>query len=118
MLKTNNAPIDKDLVIPKGTTKAYEVQIAKNNMPEDITGWTIIFMVKTKMSDDDGDAIINKTITTHSEPTQGKSLIRLEIADTDIPPKSYYYAVKFIDDQTPENVGVIVRGKITIERTV
>jgi hypothetical protein len=118
MLLPNVAPIDKDLVIPKGTTKAYEIQISKNGGAQDITGWTIIFMMKTRMIDSDGEAIINKTITTHSDPTQGKSLIRLEITDTDITPKSYYYAIKFIDDQSPENIGIIVRGKLTIERTV
>jgi hypothetical protein len=118
MLNTNTAPIDKDLVIPKGTTKAYEVQITKNGMSEDITDWTIIFIVKEKMGDPDTSAIINKTITVHSEPTSGKSLIRLEIVDTDIPAKSYYYAVKFTDDEALPNTGIIVRGKLTIERTV
>lgn len=118
MLLPNVAPIDKDLVIPKATTKAYEVQITKNGGSQDITGWTIVFMVKEKMTDTDGDAIINKIITVHFDPLNGKSLIRLETTDTDIPAKSYYYAVKFTDDEALPNTGVIVRGKLTIERTV
>jgi len=116
MLTPNIAPIDKDLIIPKGMTKAYEVQITKNNAVENITGWTIIFIVKEKLGDDDGEAIINKEITTHSDAINGKSLIRLESADTDITPKSYYYSVKFIDVESPANKGVIVRGRITIEK--
>jgi hypothetical protein len=114
----NIAPIDKDLIIQKGMTKAYEVQITKNNTNVDITGWTIIFIVKNKLTDPDNDAIINKEITVHSEPTQGKSLIRLESTDTDITPKSYYYAVKFQDTESPVNKGVIIRGRLTVEKIV
>jgi len=117
MLNTEVAPIYKDLIIQQGMTKAYEVQITKNGQAENITGWTIIFIVKTKLGDPDSSAVINKEITDHSDASNGKSLIRLEGEDTDITPKSYYYSVKFIDDEDPENKGVIVRGKITVEKT-
>ena len=112
----NTAPIDQNLVIPRGMTKAYEVQITKDGTATDITGWTMIFIIKNNLTDKDEDAVINKEITTHSDPTAGKSLIRLESTDTDIPAKSYYFSVKFIDDETPANKGVIVRGRLTIER--
>lgn len=114
----NVAPVDKDLVIQKGMSRAYEVRITKDDVVEDITGWTIIFMVKKNLTDSDAEAVINKTITAHSDPTQGKSLIRLNPTDTDIPARSYYYSIKFIDNESPANKGVIVRGRLTIERVV
>lgn len=115
-MSCNIAPVDKDLIVQKGQTKAYEVQITKDNVPEDITGWTIIFIAKTNLTDSDDKAVIDKTITDHSDPTQGKSLIRLESTDTDITPKSYFYSIKFIDVEDPANKGVIVRGRITVEK--
>ena len=116
MLTPNVTPLDKDLIIQRAMTKAYEVQITKNGGSVDITGWTIIFMVKDKMGDT--VSVINKTIANHSDPVNGKSLIRLETTDTDIAPKSYFYAVKFQDNDALPNTGIIVRGKLTIERTV
>jgi len=117
MINSNTTPIDLDLKIPKGTTKAYEIQIFKNDLAEDITDWTITLIVKEKMSDPDTSAIINEEASL-SDATSGKALIRLETTDTDITPKSYYYAIKFEDDQSPANVGIIIRGRLTIEKTV
>lgn len=112
----NTAPIDKDLVIQKGMTKAYEVQITKDGTAEDITGWTLTFIVKEKLGDPDDSAVIEKIVTTHSDPLNGKSLIRLESTDTNIATKSYYYTLKFEDVEDPVNKGVIVRGRITVEK--
>jgi len=112
----NIAPVTQDLIIQRGMSRAYEVQITKDGVYTDITGWTVIFIVKTSLTDSDDKAVINKEITDHSDPTNGKSLVRLESTDTDITAKSYYYSVKFIDDETPTNKGVIVRGRLTIER--
>jgi hypothetical protein len=117
MINLNTAPVDLDLKIPKATTKAYELQIYKNGSAVDIIGWTITLIVKEKMSDPDSSAIINENASL-SDATSGKALIRLETVDTDIAPKSYYYAVKFTDIESPANVGIIVRGRLNIEKTV
>ena len=115
MINLNTAPVDLDLKIPKATTKAYELQIYKNGSAVDITGWTITIVVKEKMTD--VADIINEEASL-SDATSGKALIRLEIEDTDIAPKSYWYAIKFEDIESPANVGIIVRGRLTIEKTV
>jgi hypothetical protein len=117
MLHPNTAPIDTDLFIQKGTTKAYEVQFKKNGTAIDITGWTVFFTVKEHMSDTDAHAIIKKTLTTHSDPTAGITLIRLETEDTDITPNSYYYDLVVQDNSSPVNRAVILRGRLTIEKT-
>jgi hypothetical protein len=117
MINLNTAPVDLNLNIPKGTTKAYEIQLFKNGAVEDITDWTITLVVKEKMTDPDSSAIINEEASL-SDATSGKALIRLETVDTDIAPKSYFYAIKFEDDQSPANVGIIIRGRLTIEKTV
>jgi len=112
----NIAPINKELTIQRGMTKAYEVQIIKDGTAEDITGWTITFIVKNKLGDADASAVIEKIVTDHSDPLNGKSLIRLEATDTDITAKSYYYSLKFTDVEDPVNKGVIIWGRINIEK--
>lgn len=117
MININTAPVDLNLIIQRGMTKVYELQLYKNGIAENITGWVITFIVKEKMADPDSSAIINKEASL-SDATSGKALIRLEAEDTDFPPKSYYYNIKFIDTQTPANMGIIIRGRFTIEKTV
>lgn len=117
MTNLNLAPVDKDLKILKGATKAYEVQISKDNVIEDITGWTVTFIAKEKMSDPDSSAVINIEAT-YSDATDGKALIRLETSDTDLTPGHYLYAIKFSDDESLPNSGIIVRGRLTIENSV
>jgi len=117
MANLNSAPVKLDLFIPRGTTKSYEVQLYRDGALVDITDWTITFIMKEKMSDPDSSAIINEEASL-SDATSGKALIRLEVEDTDIAPKNYYYAIKFEDDLTPANVGIIIFGRLTIEKTV
>jgi len=119
MTYDNIIPVDQDLSIPKGTTKLYEIQVQQDGVPINITGWVVFFTVKEFMIDTDANAKIKKTITVHSDPTNGKTVISLTETDTDITPKSYYYDITIQDDDTaePENRFVILRGRLTIERT-
>ena len=69
------------------------------------------------MSDADTDAIIKKTITTFESGTAGIALISLSTTDTDITPKSYYYDITFQTADVPASRAVILRGRLTIEKT-
>ena len=117
MYSDNIVPIEQDLTIPKNTTKSYEIRIQQNGVPIDITGWIVFFTVKERMIDGDDKAIIKKTITSHTDPTQGKTIISLTDTDTDKSPKSYYYDITIQDDSAVDNRFVILRGRFTIERT-
>ena len=113
-----NAPIYQNLEIVQKTTHIYEVQFKKNGVYQDITDWTVFFTVKTKLSDEDNFAIIKKTITSHTDAENGKTLIELTPVDTDITPKSYYYDIKYKDNSSPANIGVIIQGRLTITKIV
>jgi len=112
------APLTKNLEIVQKTTKIYEVQFTKNGAVLDITGWTVFFTLKEKMTDTDAEAVIKKTITTHADAINGKTLVELTSVDTDITPKSYVFDLKYKDDESPANIGVIVQGKLTVTRIV
>ena len=112
------APIAKNLELVQSTTKIYEVQFKKDGTNLDITGWTIFFTAKDKMTDTDGEAVIKKTITVHTDAVNGKTTIELTASDTNVNPKSYVFDIKYKDDCSPANIGVIIQGKLTVTRIV
>ena len=106
----------KDLEIIKKTTKIYELIFKKNGAYKDITDWTIYFTVKSNMNDTDASAKISKTVTSHSDPTNGITLITLDPTDTDLDAGNYYFDIGFKDDESQE--GVLFQGKLKIVEAV
>jgi len=107
--------ICKNLMVPRKTSRGYELIFSKNGMAIDITDWTIYFTAKKRMEDADNDAVIKKDITSHSDPTNGKSLIQLTTDDTDLQ-GSYFFDIKYKDDIG--NAGILVDGRILFKETV
>lgn len=57
----------------------------------DITGGTVFFTVKKRLSQTDAQAAIQKEVTSHSDPTNGQTRVALSKTDTDITPGVYKY---------------------------
>ncbi len=83
-----------ELTIIWGNTKTYNLTITDGTNPIDITGATVFFTIKKNLEDSDDDAIIKKDITSHTDPTQGKTSITLSDTDTAIEPDTYFYDIK------------------------
>lgn len=62
-----------------------------------ITGYTVFFTAKTNENDADADAVISKTVTTHTNPTSGVTAITLSDTDTNIDPGIYLYDLQIKD---------------------
>ena len=105
----------KNLVMLKRSTRAFELIFTKDSVALDITGWTIYFTAKTKMEDPDTEAGINKVITPPN-PKTGKVLIELTADNTDLEPKNYWYAIDYKDDD--DNEDTLFSGKLTIRKSV
>ena len=61
----------------------------------DITGYTYFFTMKTLRDDTDADALIQKVVTAHTDPTNGKTTISIDAADTaSIAPGAYFYDIQ------------------------
>lgn len=62
----------------------------------DITGQTVFFTVKKSPggSEDDSDAVIQKTITAFDDPTNGKGTLVLDSTDTNVELGNYVYDFK------------------------
>ena len=84
----------------------------------DITGYTLFFTVKTLANLDNADtsALIQKSITSHTDPTHGESLITLTSTDTDQTAGTYYYDIQI---KSPSgNISSCVKGEFIIEQDV
>lgn len=104
-----------NLEIPQGSTKAYELEFTENNLAKDITNWSVYFAVKENMEDADSAAKISKIITSHLDPTNGKTLVELSSSDTDLL-GSYYYSFDYKTDDGDE--GVLFHGRINFVKSV
>lgn len=63
----------------------------------DITGCTVFFTVKKRLSDLDADAVLNKTISSHSDPTHGITYVPISHSDSLLDAHGYKYDLKLID---------------------
>lgn len=89
------------LSIIRQTDNNIKVNFTENGEPVDITGMAILFTVKSQCnisSSDDKDALIQKDITEHTDPTQGETELVLTNEDTNIEAGKYYYDIRLVKD--------------------
>ena len=63
----------QNLTIFKKSTKVYKLTFKKDGTVTDITGSTVYMTVKKNVEDSDAEAIINKTVTSHSDAARANS---------------------------------------------
>ena len=87
------------ITIIRGTDNSVATTIKLNGTAIDITGYTVLFTVKKRddISKSDDSAIIQKTITEHTDPTTGQTTINLTNTDTDIEQGQYYWDIRLIN---------------------
>lgn len=56
-----------------------------------ITGYTVFLTVKNRLGDADADALISETVSSHTDPTNGITVITLDNSQTDVDEGSYFY---------------------------
>lgn len=87
----------EDIFFYKNNTVTIDVTITDGNGdPIDLTGGKLYFTMKNSFNEDDSEAAIQKSVTSHTDPTNGQSRITLSKDDTDVPPKKYLYDITFI----------------------
>jgi len=107
-----------ELSIYEGEDKTWTVTIVDSAGDAiDITGYTFLFVVKTKIDDSDSDAVISKEITSHSDPTNGVTQIAIDSSDTANISGKYVYDYQWIDSTTKRRV-VLKKAEFNIEQRV
>lgn len=84
--------------------------------PQDITGWTFYFTLKSKIGNADADAEVKKDVSLHSNPTGGQTAIELTASDTANLLGQYTYDIEFL--KPDGTVTTIVEDKITFLQSV
>jgi len=105
------------LSIKRGDTWSRTIYFEdEDGVAIDITGWTVFFTVKAKADDLDAAAVISKTITVFTDPTNGEAGISLTSTDTNQTIGSYLF-----DIQVKTNLAEIItvlEGILTITKDI
>lgn len=105
------------LEVYRGDSKTYELEfLDEQGNKLDLTNVEITFTVKRSVYDDDSQAIIQKTITSHTDPINGITRINLSPQDTDQPDGVYVFDIQMKDSLG--NVKTLVVGKFYIKPDV
>ena len=88
-----------NITLKRGDDFIATITLKVDNTPVDITGYTFFFTVKKRNDNvvNDSTALIQKIITSHTDPTNGITTLDLSNTDTDITPGEYFYDVQYKD---------------------
>lgn len=107
-------PARYNIDIVRGDTKTFALNFTSDgNTPINITGWTIYYTVKRRLEDLDVDAVIRKTITTHTNPTGGQTEIVLLNTDTqNLETETFWHDIQVKD--TNNKINTIAFGTFNV----
>jgi hypothetical protein len=80
----------------------------------DLTNKTVIFTMKENMFDE--DYVIQKRITSHTDPTEGKTRVVLDHDDTNVTPKYYFFDLQVVS--STGKVTSIPRGQVRVMQDI
>lgn len=103
------------LAIYAGDRKVINVTVTRNGAAEPLTDKTLLFAVKPSVTSSDDDNVIEKAVTEHTDPANGKTQIVLTPDDTAVAAGSYVYGIRVVDGENPTTYVV---GKCVIKAPV
>ncbi len=83
---------------------------------KDITNWTIWFTMKEKPTATDGNAVVQKKVTSHTDPTKGETEVDVSSSDLEDSSGNYYYDFQYKDDSG--DIVTFLLGEISIEQGI
>ena len=105
-----------NLIRSQGSTLGYEVPFTKDKIAIDITTFKVYFTLKNKKEDLDSEALINKTVESHSAPLNGKALIEFIVGDTVDLLGNFYFSIEYKDTSEKYGEDVLFEGRMTITK--
>ena len=97
----------------RGDTENIKIVVSRNGTPIDITGASIVFMMKKSITDLDPQAVITKSAEL-TNPNAGEAVIILSSTDTAIEAGRYYYDIQLTD--IAENVSTLMCTTVEVKR--
>ena len=117
----SDLPVTKqNLILYKGKTSRWELVFNDDGAAIDISLWIIYLTIKATRNTSDANAVLKKTITTHTDPISGTTEIYLSKTDTNIAEGSYVYSIEYNDGETGTNLDEkpLMEGNLTVIRPV
>lgn len=107
---------NQSLEIVRGNDKTWNLVFDDGTDPINITGATIRFTVKANKKDTDSEALIQKTITSHTDAAAGETSIVLTQADTTIEPGEYFYDIQY--ETSGGVVTTVLLGTLEVQQNI
>ena len=93
--------MDNRLRIVRGDTIPFNLTITDtDDLPVNITGFTLFFTVKEDIADDDANAVVSISQTSHTDPANGLTSLVVPSATTELLSAGEYYwdlQIKYAD---------------------
>lgn len=105
-----------NLIRSQSSTLGYEICFTEDEVGFDITHYKVYFTLKTNKEDADSAAVVNKTVTSHSDTANGETIIEFAPADTADLLGNYYYSIEYKDTEN-NTEDVLFEGRMTITKT-
>jgi hypothetical protein len=105
-----------NLTLTRGDSHTFGLTLTNKSdgSVRDITGWTFYLTIKSNITDLDSAAVLQKVVTSHIDPTNGKTTIGIVPTDTfNIEPGDYFYDIQALTNLN--NVYTIAKGTMSIE---
>lgn len=109
--------------IYRNDTKTLTITFRDEDGVIDITGYKVYFTVRVTSTldgltstHDDSPAVITKTVTSHSDPTDGVTTVSLSASDTNLDPATYTFDVQIKD--LSNNITTTQKGDFIIKSDV
>lgn len=83
----------QDLEMTRGRDYYFQLVFSENGSAINITDWTIYFTAKVKATDSDDNAVIKVDLTTHTDPTNGITVLHVSKEDTLVAGGKYLYDI-------------------------
>ena len=82
----------------------------------DITGYTFWLTIKASKSDSDADAVVQKTVTSHTDAVNGETKFSLADTDTDSLSGHYFYDIQ--EKTAGGGINTLMAGSMRFETDV
>jgi len=106
-----------DLNVYNNSQQNYSLTITENGEPVDLFRSRIYMTVKEKPADAYSDAVIKKVVVQHYDPTNGKTIVSITLAEiSSLSENSYYYDIVLVDAQNRPTLLAI--GKFNVNKGI
>ena len=86
-----------DLTARRGDTLTIKLTFTENGVKVPIAGWIVWFTIKKNEDDSDANAKVQKKVTVHTDPDNGKTTILVTAAETDVLLGKYFCDIQYKD---------------------